>query len=137
MLMIDSNIWAYFFDGSAPEHETVKRPVREAIESDEVLMSTVIQMELVHYLIKRLGPVLGGEKLDVFLNYPFKLDVLDQGLVLGSMEILQRYSHIGIGARDASIIASMKRNGVTKLLTHDSALKKIEEIEVVDPIQFL
>lgn len=134
MLMIDSNIWAYFFDTNAPEHKTVKKPVREAIESDEVLMSTVIQMELVHYLVKRLGPILGGEKLDVLLNYPFKLDILDQDLVLRSLEILQRYYHLGVGARDASIIASMRRNGATKLITHDNALKKIEEIEVIDPL---
>ncbi|MEE8167529.1 MAG: type II toxin-antitoxin system VapC family toxin [Candidatus Hydrothermarchaeales archaeon] len=134
MLMIDSNIWAYFFDSNTPEHKKVKKPVRDAIGNNEILMSTVIQMELIHYLIKRLGPIMGGEKLDIFLNYPFKLDVLDQGLVNISLGVFQRYYHLGIGVRDASIIASMKRNDVTKLITHDKALKKIEEIELIDPV---
>lgn len=134
MLMIDSNIWAYFFDRNVPEHNKVKGPVKEAIREGEILMTTVIQMELAHYLIKRLGPISGGEKLDVLLNYPFKLDILDKELVLRTQEVLQRYYHLGIGARDASIIASMKRHGVTKLITHDNAFKKIEEIEVIDPV---
>ncbi len=134
MLMIDSDIWAYFFDRNVPEHDKVKGPVKEAIGKGEVLMTTVIQMELAHYLIKRLGPIIGGEKLDVLLNYPFKLDILDKELVLRTQEVLQRYYHLGIGARDASIIASMKRNEIERLITHDSAFKKIEGIEVIDPV---
>lgn len=133
MLMIDSNIWAYFFDSNTPEHGKVMGPVKEAIDNDEILMSTVIQLEIVHYLIKRLGPILGGEKLEVLLNYPFKLDVLDQDLVKKSVSVLQRYNHLGIGARDASLLASMQRNGAKKLMTHDEALKKIDGIEVIDP----
>jgi predicted nucleic acid-binding protein len=135
MLMIDSNIWAYFFDSNTPEHGKVIGPVKEAIEGDGILISTVIQLELVHYLVKRLGPILGGEKLEVLLNYPFKLDVLDQDLVNKSVSVLQRYNHLGIGARDASLVASMKRNGAKKLMTHDEALKKIDGIEVIDPIR--
>ena len=133
MLVIDSNVWAYFLDSTLPEHERVKEAMRRYLEEEEVLMTTVVQLEIVHYLVKRLGPVLGGEKLDVFLNYPFTLDVLDYDLVLKAGQVLRRYSHMGIGARDASIIASMRRNGVTRLVTHDSALKRIEEIETIDP----
>jgi len=133
--LIDSNIWAYFFDSNLPEHEAVKEPVRKLILEREILMTTVIQLELVHYLIKRLGPVQGGEKLDILLNYPFKLDILDYELVERTQRILQRYIHLGIGARDASIIASMERNETTELITHDKALKKIEGIEIIDPIE--
>lgn len=135
MLMIDSNIWAYFFDTNASEHKRVKRPVKEAIENNEVLMTTVIQMELAHYLVRRLGPIQGGEKVDILLNYPFELDLLDQDLVTKSLEILKRYYHLGIGGRDATIIASMKRHEVSKLATHDKALKKIEGIEIIDPCE--
>lgn len=135
MLVIDSNIWAYFFDSTLPEHEMVKQPVKQAVEEEDILMTTVIQLELLHYLIKRLGPIQGGEKLDIFLNYPFKVDVLDGDLIAGTAEVLKRHLHLGIGARDASIIASMRRKNVTKLLTHDKALKRIEEIEVIDPLE--
>jgi predicted nucleic acid-binding protein len=134
MLMIDSNIWAYFFDSTLPEHKAVQKPVEDAINNEEVSTTTVIQMELMHYLVKRMGPVLGKEKMDVFLNYPFILDVLDRELVTLSLGILQRYSHMGIGARDASILASMKRHGVKRLMTHDRALKRVEDIEALDPI---
>jgi len=39
-----------------------------------VLVSTVIQIEVVHYFVKRLGPVLGAEKAEKFMSYPFRVD---------------------------------------------------------------
>lgn len=133
--MIDSNIWAYFFDSTLPEHEKVKETLENAIKNKEILMTTVIQMEIMHYMIKRLGAIIGREKLEIFLNYPFALDVLDRELVVDTMEVLQKYSHMGIGARDASILASMKRNDVNEIMTHDQALKKIEGIKAFDPVE--
>jgi hypothetical protein len=35
----------------------------------EVWINTVVQIEVVHYLVKRLGPVLGTEKAEKFLSY--------------------------------------------------------------------
>ncbi|MFQ6137398.1 MAG: hypothetical protein ACE5PM_09505, partial [Candidatus Hydrothermarchaeales archaeon] len=88
MLMIDSNIWAYYFDGTTPEHEHVRKIVGSAIFEDVILVNTIIQVEVAHYLVKRLGPILGKEKLDIFLGYPFKVDILDQDSVSSSIEML-------------------------------------------------
>jgi predicted nucleic acid-binding protein len=135
MLTIDSNIWAYYLDSNLPEHKKVIKPVEDIIAKNEILMTTIIQMEMVHYLIKRLGPVIGKEKLDIFLNYPFTLDTLDRELVFETSEVLQKYSYTGIGARDASIIASMRRFGVKEIMTHDTALKRIDGIRAIDPCE--
>jgi predicted nucleic acid-binding protein len=92
-------------------------------------------MELSHFLIKNLGPVQGGEKMGSFLSFPLIIVDLDYKLALDSIEELKRYSHLGIGGRDATILAFMRRLASKKIMTHDDALKKIDWLEVVDPIK--
>ena len=53
---------------------------------------------------------------------------------LDSIEMLKRYSHIGIGGRDATILAMMDRAKIQRLMTHDEALKKVDWLEAVDPV---
>lgn len=40
-------------------------------------------------------------------------------------EPLADYSHVGIGGRDASLVATMERHDVTELWTHDAGLKRL------------
>ena len=48
---------------------------------------------------------------------------------------LLKYSHTGIGGRDASILASMKRLGdISTLISHDHDFLNIPEINVLDPL---
>ena len=49
--------------------------------------------------------------------------------------MLSRYSHTGIGGRDATILATMKKFNVKQLVTHDKAFKKIDFIQVIDPVE--
>ncbi|HID91201.1 TPA: type II toxin-antitoxin system VapC family toxin [Candidatus Bathyarchaeota archaeon] len=133
-LIIDSNIWAYYLDAEAPEHSSVVRPVQEALRSERVVINTVILMEVAHFLIKNLGPVIGRRKLDVFLRFPFTVVGLDYDLTLESIECLMEYSHLGIGGRDSTIIATMRRLGFKRIMTHDEALKRIDWLNVVDPV---
>jgi len=132
--MIDSNIWAYYFDADAPEHEEVVPEVERALR-EGTLINTVVAMEVAHFLIKNLGSVLGKEKLDVFLSFPFTIDDLDSDLVKIAIDELCRYSHLGIGGRDATLLASMRRRRVNQIMTHDEALKKVPEIKAIDPIR--
>ena len=134
ILTIDTNIWAYYFDAEAPEHKHVEKPVDRAIKSEQIVVNTVIVMELSHFLIKNLGPVRGGEKLATILSYPLVVEALDYTAMLESIEQLKRYSHLGIGGRDATILAFMKRSSTKKIMTHDAALKKVDWLEVTDPI---
>lgn len=97
-------------------------------------MNTVIVMELSHFLVKNLGPIQGGEKLGIFLNYQLMIEDLDYSMMLESVEQLKRYSHLGIGGRDATILALMKRLSTKKIMTHDAALKKVDWLEIIDPI---
>ena len=132
MTFIDSNIWCYYFDRSAKEHDAVSKCL-ELILEGRVAINTVVAMEVAHYRIKNLGN-LGKKKMDLFLSYPMEIVDFDQSLIRESIEYLAKYSQTGIGGRDATILASMQELGIQSLMTHDRAFKRIEFIEVIDPI---
>jgi predicted nucleic acid-binding protein len=134
ILIVDTNIWAYYFDHDSPEHDSVVRPVEKALKSEQIAINTVIIMELAHFLIKNLGPVDGGERLGLFLRFPLVINDFEYRSALDSVEMLKRYSHLGVGGRDATILALMSRIGAKKIMTHDEALKKIDWLEAIDPV---
>jgi uncharacterized protein len=109
--------------------------VDKAIRSDQIYINTVIVMELTHFLVKNLGPLQGGEKLASFLAFPLTILDLDYKMTLDSIEELKRYSHLGVGGRDATILAFMRKLPSKKIMTHDEALKKVDWLEAIDPIR--
>lgn len=109
-------------------------PVDNAIRTEQILTNTVIVMELSHFLVKNLGSIEGGEKINFFLSYPLTILDLDYKAILGSIEESKRYSHLGIGGRDATILHFVRKSSSKKIMTHDSALKKVDWLEVIDPI---
>ena len=134
ILIIDTNIWAYYFDQDSPEHRSVVGPVEKALKSEQIAINTIIIIELAHFLIKNLGPVDGGEKLGLFLRFPLVVSDFDYRSALDSAEMLKRYSHLGGGGRDATVLALMNSARVRKIMTHDEALKKVDWLEVTDPV---
>ena len=135
ILTIDTNIWAYYFDRDCPEHESVIRPVESALESEQISINTIIVMELAHFLVKSLGPTVGGEKLDQFLRFPLIITDFDYQHVLGAIEMLKKFSHLGIGGRDAALLAMMNEKSEKRIMTHDEALKKVDWLESIDPVK--
>ncbi|MEM2122205.1 MAG: type II toxin-antitoxin system VapC family toxin [Candidatus Bathyarchaeia archaeon] len=134
MLIIDSNIWAYYFDRDAPEHKFVVDMVEKALTTGQIATNTVIIVEVTHFLIKNLGALTGMEKVDVFLSFPFTVVDLTYNLTLKAIEYLARYFHLGIGGRDATILATMEMLGLNRIMTHDKAFKKVDWLKVMDPI---
>ena len=135
MIFVDSNIWCYYFDNSLPEHLTIAKTLDNFLKKKKLAVNTVIVMEISHYLIKNLGPIKGKKKIDIFLSFPLEMLNFNYSEMKKSVDLLSEYSYTGIGGRDATILASMKVKGITQLLTHDKAFRKIDFIEVVDPIK--
>ena len=50
MYCFDANIWVYYFDTDLPEHSAVVDHVRDALRTQPLFTTTVLQMEVVHYL---------------------------------------------------------------------------------------
>lgn len=78
--------------------------------------------------------MVGKEKLDTFLGYPFMIVDLDYQHTLEAIDELAKYSHLGIGGREATILSLMKHEKVERIMTHDTAFKRIDWLEVTDLI---
>jgi len=135
MLFIDSNIWCYYFDSSAEQHEKVATFLEGAIEEHELCVNTLVLMEIAHYAVKQLGAVKGREKMQVLLSLPLRIYDFDYSLLDESVEALCEHTHTGIGGRDATVVATMENERIETLVTHDRAFTRIDDITVVDPVE--
>jgi predicted nucleic acid-binding protein len=116
-----------------PEHRRVAQAVRRIL-SKPLLMTTVIQVEIAHVLVRQMGLVGGLDRMGALMAHPFEVDPLDEEVVADAMEQLRHHSHLGIGGRDATLLASMARRGSRELWTHDAALKRVPGLTVRDPV---
>ena len=135
MILIDTNIWAYYFDSTLPEHTQIIKPVEDALRQSKGAVNSTIVIETMHYLVRRLGSLVGREKGQVFLNYGIPIYMLDAEALELTLLRLCELSHLGIGGRDASILATMAQNNLVEIMTHDQAFKRVPDIKVIDPIK--
>ncbi|MHA1741354.1 MAG: type II toxin-antitoxin system VapC family toxin [Candidatus Thorarchaeota archaeon] len=135
MIIVDSNIWAYYFDASTQEHESVTRPLERALRRNDVAVTAAIAMETIHYLVRRLGPLVGGRRAHTFLSYQMPIFPLDVEILERAREKLCEFAHVGIGGRDASILATMDAKGIDSIMTHDQAFRQVPDTRVIDPIK--
>lgn len=134
-LLVDTNIWCYYFDAEAPEHEAVASYVEKKLGQTPLIINTVVLMELAHFLVKNLGAVRGKEKLQYFLRAPVRIIDFSYDLALTSIDMLSKYNYTGIGGRDATILATLKKQETDHLVSHDNAFRQIEWIHVIDPVK--
>jgi uncharacterized protein len=135
MILIDSNMWCFYFDASAKEHSDAVRAIDEMLPKGNILSSTVVLMEASHFLVKNLGAKIGMEKIRTLMSFPMTVIDLDSDLLNASVEMLCSYGHVGIGGRDATLLAALKKAKANRIMTHDAAFKDVDWVEVTDPIK--
>lgn len=137
MPCLDANVWIYYFDGTLPEHDAVSSAVRPILESHSLLTTTVVQMEVIHYIKTQLQN--DSDLIERFLSVSdtviAELPVED---VYRASELLKEHPQTGISGRDATVLAAMERYEVSELWTHDTGLERaaeqIEWLTVRDPV---
>jgi len=140
MIFVDSNIWCYYFDQRLPEHVYVRDALREIIKKEEIACNTIIVMEVAHYIVRHFAEKIARRKIELFVNLgnmqiaDFNRQVLNQ-----TIESLLAYGFCeGLGGRDATVIATMKLQNITKIASHDGVFKRLGEkleFEIIDPAQ--
>jgi len=91
-------------------------------------------MEVAHYF-RMLPKAQYDDLMDALLSLStLRVRDFDFGLARLSVELLGRYAKLGIGGRDAAIMATMMAEGVNKIATHDKAFRAVPELTVIDPI---
>lgn len=135
MIAIDTNTWIYYMGKGLREHKTVKNLVDGVLKKEAVLINTVVAMEVAHALTRAFDTDKAREKINVFLSYPMLVDEFDNVLLGNALDLFLQHKSRGVGVRDATLLASMRRHGVNTLITHDEAFKKVSDIKVIDPIE--
>lgn len=137
MRCLDANVWIYYFDATLPEHDGVASAVTDVLDDDPLFTTTVLQMEVVHYVDKQARDA--DQLIEQFLSledvHVADLTATD---VVRASKILQSHPESGIGGRDATVLAAMERYDVSELWTHDTGLHRVGDeinwLSVVDPV---
>lgn len=135
MILVDSNIWIHYFDANTKEHGRVKANLPRILGEEDLLMPTVVQLEVVHYLVRQLGAK-ARDAVDTFLAQASEVEPLTGGIVVESSQLLLAHHKAGIGGRDASLLVMAKRHGAS-LLTNDTDLAKVAKtmgLSVTNPV---
>jgi len=133
MIYVDSNYWIYWFDERLPEHDYILEPMRSAIR-EGIVINYVTLMEIAHYL-RHLRETEFKDRVDTIKHFSRLSFVdLDAAIVDLALALLVEHASEGIGGRDSIILATMKRNNVKRILTHDDAFKRVRGIKVTDTI---
>jgi hypothetical protein len=108
--------------------------VRELILKEEILSNPSILLEVAHYF--RLLP---KEDLESLFNSllglsNLRLVEIDVELLKASISFLAKYAPLGIGARDATVLAAMDSTETKQIMTHDDVFKQLGCLDVIDSI---
>jgi len=130
---VDSNYWIYWMDRRHREHRFVVQPMRRAI-SEGILLNLMTFIEVAHYF-RTLGEPEFMSRMNRLRNLrTLTLTELDMTTSDVAVSVLSRYGRLGIGGRDAVILATMQLHRVKRILTHDRDFTKVKGIKVIDPI---
>lgn len=137
MACLDANVWIYYLDAGLDEHDAVVRRVNDVVRSEPLFTTTVLQTEVLHYASKQLAD--SRAVLDTFLSGD---DVSVADLTVEDVDraaaLLTTHDQVGIGGRDATVLAAMQRHDVSRLWTHDQSLLRMGErldwLQVTDPV---
>ena len=139
MLCVDTNVWIYYLDAKTPEHDEAREDLRRVLRDSDrgILINTVVQLEVVHHLVKRKREWDGSAEAILSLEATH-VEPVTAKTVGDARELLEDHHETGIGGRDASLVASMDENGVSEIWSHDEGLKRLGErlgwLDVYDPV---
>lgn len=121
MLLVDSDTWIFYLDASLPEHGRVGSRLRPLLDATDVLLTTVVQVEVAHYIVRRMGPT-GDEALRLFFDYPAEIASLGPEDVGPAVDLLRRFAADGLGGRDATLLHAARSHDVSLICSSDKAL---------------
>ena len=71
IVFIDSNYWIYLLDKTCDEHEHVINHFNDLYDNSSLAINTIVMVEVMHYLVKRLGTTIAKQKWQLFSSIDF------------------------------------------------------------------
>lgn len=124
MFLVDTNHWLFYFDMDSPEHRKLVPRLDALLDSEDLLQSTIIQLEVAHVAYRRWGPA-AAAPLGLLLGMGGRLAEFGAADVTDTLRLLDQHASSGIGGRDAAILHGAQRNGASLLCTGDKALGRV------------
>ena len=136
-VLVDSNILIYSVDiREGQKYLQASKEILKLVERDELVVSTQNLAELSSVLLEKTDP---PQNPDNVMNYIFRLHKLgsiigyDHETVIRAISISKQS---GIHFFDALLAATMQENGVSEILTEDTAdFKKIKWLTARNPLK--
>ena len=146
MITIDSQIWIYYWDINAIEHENIKNWLNGTekdgiLFKEEIILNSIIPIEVGHHLYKAadLNKDLDNETIEDLLlalisTENCQIIDIDAILLVDVIQKMKKYSPLGIGVRDTLILATMDRLKVSTIATHDKNILALKNYKRIDPV---
>ncbi len=146
MITIDSQIWIYYWDLDAPEHNNVKSLLNGKkndgiLFNEEIILSAIIPIEVAHHLYKIANNSKDLDKdtiedliLSLISSNNCQIVEIDSVLLVDVINKMKNYSSLGIGGRDTLILATMDRLKVLTIYTHDKNILNLVNYKRIDPV---
>ena len=116
MLVVDTNVLVAAADNADPDHD---RSV-QAIDGASPLVTTALVIAETAYLIGRqLGAAAEAGFFRAVAAGDLRVEMITPADAGRIAELIERYSDLGLGGTDASLIAIAERLGVTRIATLD------------------
>jgi predicted nucleic acid-binding protein len=142
MITIDTQIWIYYFDPNSKENKNVNswflnNRENGIIQKQKIILNAIIPIEIAHNLFR----VKNLPEEEIITNVTnlirlknVTLHEINREVIIQGLEILKKMARVGIGGRDSLILATMKINKITTIVTHDKNILRILDIQRIDPV---
>jgi len=146
MITIDSQIWIYYWDINASEHENIKTWMNGTekdgiLFKEKIILSSIIPIEVGHNLYRTadLRKDLDKETIEDLLlalisTENCQIIDVDELLLVDVIQKMKDYSQLGIGGRDTLILSTMDRLKISTIATHDKSILKLKKYKRIDPV---
>ena len=133
---LDANVLMYAAGGPHSLRESCRAALQAAIDQRVSLVtdSEVLQ-EILHRYFALQRPEIAREVYDAATELCDEVLSVSERTTARARELLLRYRNIT--ARDAVHIAAMEEGGLRRLLSTDSDFDTVDEVQRVDPADFL
>jgi predicted nucleic acid-binding protein len=128
MIYIDSNIFVYAAQSSAPKGEKAIKVIQSIQDGNLQAATSILSFDEAVWILRRnIGENPASIAVKGFFSLP-DLTIYDvtKEIFLMSLEIMQKEK---LKPRDAIHVATMRVNNITKILTEDSDFDKVQKIK--------
>ena len=117
MILLDTSGLLAALDGSERQHPAAAAVLRAA--EPPLLLSPFVLAELDYLLAKRVSPRAAEALLTEVARGAYQLEPFDRDDIAAAVAVVRRFTDVGLGIADASIVVLADRHQTTDVLTLD------------------